>query len=248
MSHAPRLSAAPWRKQRGLSLVELMVGITVGLFVVAAAATLVANQLSDNRRLLLETQMQQDLRATMDIMTRQLRRAGALTTPLAQAGLASPAGVGGAPNAYAAVTPTAAADSLASFRFILNAAEQGPYGFKLEGNAIKTLLAGGGWQELTDSSTLKITALTFLPRNQTLPNTGVPTDPAPGAFLPCSKPCADGTTNCWPRLLVRNFRLTITAQAKSDPTVQRSISSEIRLRNDWLDFTDAANPALVCPL
>lgn len=57
-------------RQRGLSLVELMVGITVGLFVVAAAATLVANQLSDNRRLLLETQVQQDLRATMDIITR----------------------------------------------------------------------------------------------------------------------------------------------------------------------------------
>ncbi len=45
------------RSQRGLSLVELMVGITDGLFVVAAAATLVANQLSDNRRLLLETQV-----------------------------------------------------------------------------------------------------------------------------------------------------------------------------------------------
>ena len=57
--------------QRGMSLVELMVGITVGLFIVAAATTLMANQLSDNRKLLVETQIQQDLRASMDIITRQ---------------------------------------------------------------------------------------------------------------------------------------------------------------------------------
>ena len=40
------------RAQRGMTLVELMVGITVGLFVVAAAATLMSAQLVDNRKLL----------------------------------------------------------------------------------------------------------------------------------------------------------------------------------------------------
>ena len=64
------------RRQRGLSLVELMVGIAIGLLVVAAAATLMSTQLNDNRRLLLETQVNQDLRAAMDIVTRDLRRAG----------------------------------------------------------------------------------------------------------------------------------------------------------------------------
>ena len=53
-----------------------MVGVAIGLFVVAAATMLVATQLSDNRRLMLETQVQQDLRATADIIARELRRAG----------------------------------------------------------------------------------------------------------------------------------------------------------------------------
>ena len=53
-----------------------MVGVAIGLFVVAAASMLVVTQLSDNRRLMLETQVQQDLRATADIITRELRRAG----------------------------------------------------------------------------------------------------------------------------------------------------------------------------
>ncbi len=54
-----------------------MVGIAVGLFIVAGATMVVTTQLGDNRRLLLETQLQQDLRATADIITRELRRAGA---------------------------------------------------------------------------------------------------------------------------------------------------------------------------
>lgn len=73
----PRAAPAPRARQRGLSLVELMVGIAVGLFVVAGAIGVVTTQLGDNRRLLLETQVQQDLRATADIITRELRRAGA---------------------------------------------------------------------------------------------------------------------------------------------------------------------------
>ena len=65
---------------RGLSLVELMVGIAVGMFVVAAAATLVATQLTENRGLQLELQVQQDLRATADIITRELRRGASLAS------------------------------------------------------------------------------------------------------------------------------------------------------------------------
>ena len=49
--------------QRGLTLVELMVGLAVGLFVLAGATLVVSSQLNDNRTLLLETQIQQDLRA-----------------------------------------------------------------------------------------------------------------------------------------------------------------------------------------
>src|SRR4051812_42106673 len=68
----------PSRKSRqsGLSLVELMVGVAVGLFVVAGATMAVANQLGDNRRLMLETQIQQDLRAAADLIARDIRRAG----------------------------------------------------------------------------------------------------------------------------------------------------------------------------
>ncbi len=62
--------------QAGLSLVEMMVGIAVGLIVVAGASLMMTSQVTQNSRLLQETQIQQDLRAAADLMMRDLRRAG----------------------------------------------------------------------------------------------------------------------------------------------------------------------------
>lgn len=220
---------------RGMSLVELMVGIAVGLFVVAAATTLMANQLSDNRKLLVETQIQQDLRASMDIVTRQLRRAGALDMLQAQAGLANDSGAGGARSAFTLVAPDAGSSSEVGFRFYRNAGDAGPYGFKLEGNGLKSLVTGGGWHELTDVNVMKVTAFTVTPLI-------VASSP-----LPCPRLCPDGTASCWPQLVVRDYTVTITAEAKNDSSVQRSMTSRVRLRNDWVRFNDAANPSAVCP-
>ena len=63
-------------RSRGLSIVEMLVGIAIGLFVVAGATLVATGQLADNRLLMLETQLQQDLRATADLVARELRRGG----------------------------------------------------------------------------------------------------------------------------------------------------------------------------
>ncbi len=227
--------------QRGLSLVELMVGITVGLFVVAAAASLVANQLGDNRRLLLETQVQQDLRATMDIITRQLRRAGAATPATVEAGIAASPVAGGASNPFSEIKqlgPLAAAET--QFKFYFDASQQGPYGFKLEGGVVKTLIprvivAGGTWQDLTDSNTLVVDAFSITP--QVISSTE----------LPCPKPCDPANpadTSCWPKLVVRNYVVEIKAHAKSDAGVARGLRNEVRIRNDMVQ----PNGAALCPV
>ncbi len=234
-------SSTPRRRQHGMSLVELMVGITVGLFIVAAASTLMANQLSDNRKLLIETQIQQDLRASMDIITRQLRRAGAMDAAQAQNGLGTAAGAGGLRSLWSDVTLTANPSSDVEFRYYRNAADQGPYGFKLDASGIKTFMqsgggAGAGWQELTDINVMKVTAFTVQPVVVASPR------------LPCPKLCADLTAACWPQVEVRDYTVTILAEAKNDATVQRAMSSTVRLRNDSVRFNGAGAASPVCPL
>lgn len=51
-------------RQRGLSLIELLVGCTVGLLIAGGATKLFVEHLRDSRRLLLEARLHQDLRAT----------------------------------------------------------------------------------------------------------------------------------------------------------------------------------------
>ena len=229
----------PQRSPQGLSLVELMVGITIGLFIVAAAVTLTSNQLVDNRRLLLELQIQQDLRAAMDIMTRQLRRAG--TNTLAAQTRVAEGGLGGLKPTVvdAAVTTAGAAPSETDFRFYRNADEQGPFGFRLDAvnGVVITNVGGNNPQELTDRSTMRVTELTFRPQ------------PSVSGRLPCPNLCLGADpTGCWPELVIQRFTITITAEARSNPNIRRSLSSDVRVRNDWL--RDDAGPAItkVCPL
>lgn len=123
----PMISVKPWRltrRQRGLSLVELMVGVAVGLFVVAGATMLVANQLGDNRRLLLETQIQQDLRAAADIIVRDIRRSGYWGA--AQTGVWYAGSPGVTANPYTAVAPAVSGAAASSVSFNYSATRSDP--------------------------------------------------------------------------------------------------------------------------
>ena len=217
-------------RQRGLSIVELMVGVAVGLFVVAAASMLVATQLSDNRRLTLETQVQQDLRATADIITRELRRAGHWAK--ARDGVAQPANA----NPYGGVTMadgTAFANGVTSPGGVLlsyarsgnEAAENNAIdsaerlGFRLNNGVIQTQLGEDNWQALTDANTLTVRTFNLTMNVQPV-------------LLECAKPCPGGGNACWPQLRVRDIVIDITGEAAHDSSVSRSLSSTVRLRND----------------
>ena len=235
-------SAGP-RLQRGMSLVELMVGVTIGLFIVAAATLLVGNQLSDNRRLLLETQLQQDMRATMDIMTRQIRRSGTRNFNQSASLLA---GVAGQPGSfdpeYTAVVISAGGEEISfdyyldasSDDYLTNAAARN-WGFRLTDGRIRISLArSGGWQDLTDGNTVKVTALQFTPTTTA------------SEVVPCPKLCPDGTTNCWPRSMVRAYAITLEAEAASDPLVRRRMQAIARVRNN-LPVFNANSSTQPCP-
>lgn len=214
--------------QRGLSLVELLVGSTVGLFVAAATGLLAVNQLADNRRLLLETQVQQDLRAAADIVVREIRRAGFHSAAEAwvwQPG-ASPAG-----NPNQAIELPAPGEI--GFRYDRLPDGSGAHGFRLDTNnaTLKVRIGGSGWQDLTDRRTLRVTAFSVTDQS-----------PPPTA-LPCPRLCADGSRDCWPVLRVRDLRVQIAGQATNDAAVQREVVTHVRVRNDAV-HTEAAG---VCP-
>ena len=229
-------------RQAGLSIVELMVGVTIGLIVVAAASLLMSTQLVENRKLLLEAQLQQDLRATADIITREFRRAGAL--PEATQG-SIPAVID---TVWTATEPSAKKNTLLD-RFGVDGAGYfafnywppsqttllAPFGFKLDSGVVRTYIPGVAQsQSLTDGGVMTVTAFTVTRRTVSSTVTRIP----------CPKVCLDGTGNCWPTVEVRNLGIRIEAKSARDDSVRRAVNSSVRVRNDTVGFFDANN---ICP-
>lgn len=216
------------RAQRGLSIVELMVGVAVGLIVVAAASLLTATQLSDNRRMFVEVQLQQDLRAALEIITREMRRAGYWSSP--ESYVWSPTQQGLDSGQQDDMWPAAGTTTDTFFRYSRGAA--GSLGYRLNGGRLQTRVPAtpGAWQDLTDAQLVQITAFSVTANHALEPSQ---TGAAPQR-MPCPKLCADGSTNCWPQVRVRQYTVSITGRAKSDPAIVRTMSSVVRPRNDQL--------------
>ena len=187
---------------RGLTLVELLVGLALGLLVVAGGTTLLANQLREHRSLIIEARLMQDLRTAADVVARDLRRAG----HWGDAG----AGVGSAGQSCARQplrrdraraarprTPRACAIRATSTEnHVVDSNEQ--FGFRLRNRAIEIQLGSGNWQALTDATLLAVTEFDVAPTVADIDLDAL-----------CSQPCPAGSSDCPPRQHLRSLALKI---------------------------------------
>ena len=222
------------RAQRGLGLVEMMVGLALGLFIVGGALAMFSNLTNDNRLLLQEARVVQDLRATADLIARDLRRAGYWGN--ATSGVWSTGSAGAPPKSnygFMAATPCASATldqkstTMASSALcwsisgdtnnVVGSDER--YGFELDAGVIYAVVGGASRQALSDPKSITITNLVITPSSQVLPVSDF-----------CSKTC---TTNC-PEVVVREFEVLIKGHLPSNTSASRFQRSNVRVRNDYV--------------
>jgi prepilin peptidase dependent protein B len=239
-----------WRS-RGLSMIELMVGIAIGLFVIAGALTLFSDNVNNSRRLVLETRVNQDLRAAADLVARDLRRAGywgnstgaVVTTNASPTALTTPHGN---------VTPTAAAGAGTAVTYsysqgtennILDAGEN--FGFQLNSGVLEYRNGSSGWVPISDSNSVTITAFSVTPAHQCVSlvsycsgnvSTGCAVCTIGNGLLdangcPTSACTGAGITGC-PRLTLRRFDIALQGTAASDSSVVRNLQESVRVRNE----------------
>ncbi len=222
-------------RQRGISLVELMVGVTIGLFILAAATLVVTSQLGDNRRMLLDAQLQQDMRATVDIAVRDLRRAGYWGR--AWSSVWSESVTAALVNPYATVTAsqnTRTGDSIVYDRSTdeedaqigtdnnaVDSDERVGFRHNPSAGTVEMRIGEDNWQTLTDASVMNVTRFDIVYTSRAVP-------------LPCGTQCPTGPLGCPLDLLVRDASIVLSAQARHDASVKRSVRSDVRLRNDVL--------------
>ena len=214
------MSAAPASRQRGLSVVETLVGLAVGLVIVGGALKLFAANLAANRRLLLEARVNQDLRASADLIARDLRRAGHWEH--------AASGVWLAPETVPPANPRAAITGSAgtglSYSYDRGAAQVGSAGFRLADGRIQLRTAPETWQDVTDPAVLRVTRLGI-----------VPTAREVDLLSRCAvAACPPGQPSCPPHLVIRQYDIALQGQAVADARIVREIRETVRVRNDQL--------------
>jgi prepilin peptidase dependent protein B len=160
-------------KQKGNSLVELMISMGLGLASITAMASLVGHGIALNSSLLAKSRLDEEINGVLAIMTIDLKRAGyfALTDELVDTPLFA-----NNPFDDTFVVSQFVGESVNScINFAYDRNKNGVvdtiatnenYGFRLKNNAIEIRLDGAacdqsGWHDLTDPKVVKVTELTF---------------------------------------------------------------------------------------
>jgi prepilin-type N-terminal cleavage/methylation domain-containing protein len=199
---------------RGFSLVELMIAMTIGLVMTAGIMKLFETTLLSNRDLIAGKHLESELHGTLDLISRDLRRIGAMGNPLAQmAGTANPFAID-APSAFGGE----AASSCLTYSYDLNGngsidtastAVDERLGYRLRSGAVQIRRNGQActatphWTNVTTSTLVQVTTLRF-----TLTST-----------------TQLGVTQ-------RLITVDIAGRLVTDASVARTLTRTVRLRND----------------
>lgn len=211
-------------KSRGLTLVELLVGVLIGLLIVAGASTLLLGQLQDQRALQQRTAARQELRAIGQWLRHELAQSGAW----AETGRALAPQSDSRPlrNPYDELV---IGDDSNTLRFAASqaAVEGGGENHVLDDADLKALRLragvleyrsdGGSYQPLNDPLSLQVQQLQLRLVTQTQSDEAL-----------CPQPC-DGHADCPPRVLVRRLHVEIVAAhpARAEQTQRLRLSPRL---------------------
>lgn len=224
---------------RGFGLIELMVAIVLGMIVTAAITSMVVAILRANNENMEMTRLTQELRAVGELVTRDLRRSAYTPRSIRNIGRLNNPASSGIVNPFAEVrffnngtevdfvaNPENGPADCALFTYDSNAngslEDDDRRGFRHDADAGAIDMLDGvnsdctsdsGWETLTDPDTVEITALNFSTNNQQ-------------AFK--TQNAGDLTVT------VREIVITVSGRLVNDPSVSRTITETIRVRNDLM--------------
>lgn len=249
-------------KQGGVTLVELIVGSAVGLIVLAGILATYISVARSSSEVLASAKLNAELRAAMDMMVRDIRRAGSWT--------ATAADRGNGDNPYTRGTGSLISDinildggKAIEFSYngsFLGSAQGTVFGYRLDDKSIKTLqcniddaqpsqcqtgsLLTTGWERLTDENNVVIEALTFSTlgsRCMNLTNSGQTWMVTTASILSACNSATTGyvaTTN--DRLLEkRQIRIRLVGRLKERPEFTMTLEQAVLLPNDRVFYVPA---------
>ncbi len=212
--------------QNGVSLVEVLIGLSVGIILTFGMITFYSNTSKISNQTLTTVRLEHELQTSMNMMKNDIRRSGysAGAAALVGTGTINPFMVTGTsditvPNANC-ILFTYDLNKDGVLPALNNGTSDDRFGYRLSNRTIQIRAAtdasfscnAGTWENLTNPNLIQITNLVF---------TLTPTTEALDAAAP------GGAS-----ITIRQVGITMTAQLVSDNAVERTITSQVRVRND----------------
>lgn len=216
------------QKQIGVSLVEILIGLSVGIILTFGVIVFYSNTSKVSNDTLRIVRLEHELQTAMALMKNDIRRAGytANAAALVGTGTVNPFMVSGSTDiqvpSSSCILLTYDLNMDGTLPALNTASSDDRFGYRLSGGAIQSRAAtdatfdcaAGTWENLTNTNLISITNLTFTLTESV-------------EALDSSNPPPGGAS-----ITVRQVTITITGQLVSDAAVQRTITSQVRVRND----------------
>lgn len=233
-----------YRRQVGVSLIELMIGMVIGLIIVGAAGTVYVNAVRSGSDTLRSAKLNIELRGAMDMMVAELRRAGYSSVSATVS-----------TNPFMLTNTNVSLPTSDCILFAYDSNGNGTtdtadfFGFKknntaismrLGGTAPSTLVASGcavgsdSWENITDPKTVVVDTLTFSLTYQCVnaqTNVSSTTEECK-AGSPTVFDVAAAASPQSDLVEIRNVTITLIGHHISDSTTTMTLSQSVRIRND----------------
>lgn len=214
------------KKTQGFSLIELMIGILVGLFILSGSVLMFASYSKSSTDSIALTHLEHELRSAMNLIVGDIRRAGFYGNAAAMI----QSGANNNPFMAAVTDIQTPVNTCVLLSYDRNndgtlpalntAGGDERFGYRLNNQVIQTRsitdaafsCTQGSWENLTDSTVVQITNLTF-----TL---------APANIF------INGVDATGGMVTLRNVTITLTGRLLNDTAVTRTLSTNVRVRND----------------
>ena len=212
-----------WRKkQHGVSLIEILIGLSISMIIAVAVLGIFTNTIDGSQRILYSGKLERDLNAIMDSIVADVQRTGYWAN--ATSSSTNPFYASGTD-----ITTNVAANCV-TFAYDRNndgsVSDSDQFGYRLGTSAIQfrptgstfaCSAAAGNWVDFTDPNTIIITAFTTTLNN-------IPVD-------------IDGSGSGTDATYYRTLTLTLSAYLKNDSTTTKTITRTIKLYNNKYSST-----------
>jgi type IV pilus assembly protein PilW len=246
-------------KQRGFTLIEILISLVLGLIIIGATLTLYITSVRSSSEIIQASRLNHDLESAMSLMMNDIKRAGYWGGAVIDSDARN--------NPFTAITgtitnisirdlaaPTTTVDPGNCLLYSYDADNNGTvdtneyYGFRLNNASIDIRTTGtttnsctdGNWEEFVFGDQLNITTLQFswLPMNGMIATTrclDYSSNPTADFDKTCINAFTDGDITAGNQIAEkRTINITISGSLDSDAIVSKTLTGSVQVRNDRL--------------